>query len=297
MNPELESISGNFAETIANIAPKPVTVASGVNRGNLIAVPKDYVLKNDAELEQLQDFPTRKKGALTFVTIESFAAYVNLHKTPETRLYAKVDQTSSEPLKVTAVFNEHKPHATEGSTAGWRDFRAVFLPASSFEWKVWTSKDRQPFSQFDFAVYLEDNIKDIHKPDPDVNQPGQWPTGTQMLEMAKDLEINAEKSFKSSVRMQSGGVELAFVDKDDSATAERMSAFNQFAIGIPVFWKDSGYSITARLRYRQKSNALVLWYELVRPDLTIDDAVSHLLDKVKEKTSIDPMFVHANGQI
>lgn len=292
MNELTSTSTENLAETVAKIAQKPVTIASGTERGHLIAVPKGFTLHNDSDLERLQPAPYRKSGNIRFTTAESFAEFVNLHKTDETRLYAMVDHHSAKmPLRIIAIFNEHQPAEATGSQAGWRDFRAEFIPLPSYEWGTWNKSSREPFGQLDFAIFLEDNNKDIHSPE------SKWPTGIQMLELAKNLEINSDKNFKSAVRIQSGGTALTFVDNDDQATAERMEAFNRFAIGIPVFWQDAGYVLEARLRYRQRSGALALWYELVRPDLTVDDAVTKLLAKVHELTSINPLFVQNNTEV
>ncbi|ETF00694.1 hypothetical protein W822_20135 [Advenella kashmirensis W13003] len=292
MNPTTDT--PNLAETVARLTPKPFTLVTG-QRGTLFAVPDGYSIDTDAKLEKLEPAPYRKTGCLKFSTAESFAEYVNAHKTPETRLYAMVNHESTTcPLRIVAIFNEHQPIAqSTDSIAGWRDFRAEFIPASSYEWRTWNKKNKEGFSQFDFAVFLEDNNKDIHKPD----DAASWPSGIDMLSMARELEINSDKSFKSAVRTQSGGMALTFVDNDDAATAERMDAFNKFAIGIPVFWQDQGYVITARLRYRQKAGALMFFYELVRPDLTVDDAVTKLLAKVEEQVSIKTLFVQNGTEV
>lgn len=275
----------NLAETIFRQAREPQELGHSLNSGKLFAVPDGWSLKTDAEMERLQERPFRKKGNIIFTTSESFVDYVNLHKTEETRIYAVSSENS--PLVVKAVFNENQPAQ---ALPGWCDFTAAFVPKTAFEWETWTKNDRKPMSQFDFAVFVEENLKDIYQP-PAESGKTTMPSGAQMLEMAIKFEVNSEKRLKSTIRLQSGGSNLDFVDNDDAATVERMSVFDKFSIGIPVFWKAQGYVLNARLRYRNQSGKLALWYELIRPDLTVDDAVNDALDLIEKGTEIKTMQV------
>ncbi len=275
----------NHIQSLVKAVAQPIQLESkSTGPISHFAIPDGFHVFTDEELEQHQPHPNRQKGTLTFVDTQSFIDYVNLYKTPETRLYAYVDpENTQQPLAVKAVFNEHQPHAE----AGWRDFGAIFIPKPSYEWKVWNRNNREAQSQFDFAVFIEDNIKDIHQPADTKNMP----SGTDMLTLAMNFELKQDKQIKSIVRTQSGGTRLDFVDTEDSATQERMETFNQFAIGIPVFFHDRGYEIYAKLRYRQKSQQLIIWYELTRPDLIVDAAVTNMLGTIEQSAGIKPMFV------
>ncbi len=281
----MNELKENIAQTIFEQAKKPQEIEHSHIKGKFFAVPDGWSLKTDAEMEFQQERPFRKSGNITFTESESFIEYVNLHKTAETRIYA-VSSTDT-PLLIKAVFNENQP--SEG-LPGWRDFSAMFAPKKAMEWSTWTSAHKHKMNQFEFAVFIEENLKDIYRPDPENGQRG-LPSGAEMLDMAIKFEVNSEKRFKSSVRLQSGGSNLDFVDNDDAATIERMSVFDKFAIGIPVFWKSQGYVIEARLRYRSEQGKLTLWYELIRPDLTVDDAVADVLALIEKGTDIKAMHV------
>lgn len=294
MNHEQENhttTSENHIQTLQKAIAQPVLLETlSSSRVKNYAVPNGYHIETDANLEQHQPYPNRMKGDVLFVDMQSFIDYVNLYKTPETRLYAEVntENTSSVPLQMRAVFNEHEPKSLkEYPNAGWRDFGAYFVPKASYEWKIWTKNNRDPMGQFNFAVFIEDNIKDIHQSNNKVGMP----SGTDMLNLAVNFELTQDKHIKSIVRTQSGGTRLDFIDTEDAATQERMEAFNEFAIGIPVFFHGKGYEIFAKLRYRQKSQQLNIWYELVRPDLIIDAAVTNLLTEIEQGVGIKPMYV------
>ncbi|MBI3146317.1 MAG: DUF2303 family protein, partial [Pseudogulbenkiania sp.] len=112
------------------------------------------------------------------------------------------------------------------------------------------------------------------------------PTGTQMLEMAMNLEANQDSRFKSNIRLQSGGTELAFVQKEDDATLEKMRLFERFSIGIPPFFNGSNFRIDARLRYRVRDGKLTFWFELIREDKVLQAAAEEEIAKIADATGI-----------
>ncbi len=286
---ELEcQIGANIAETIAKESRRPQLLCfdSDAPASMLFGLPDGWRLETAEPLERLAQTPWRKKGHARLVDCTSFITYVTTHKVPETLLYATVAHNqAASPLKVRAVFNDHQSthHDGEDSLPGWRDFTATFEPRPSEEWKRWTSNSGKPMSQFDFAQFVEDNMKDIAG--------GQgMPSGADMLKMALQFELTQDKRIKSAVRIQSGGTNIEYVEDDDAGTVERMQAFDRFDIGIPVFWGGQGYRIEAKLRYRLRDGALRIWYDLVRSDLVVDDAVRDLLQTITTGTDIEVLY-------
>lgn len=104
-------------------------------------------------------------------------------------------------------------------------------------------------TQAEFATFIEDNLADIAGSD-------GLPSGADMLRMSIDFEAKQDMRFKSALRLQSGGVDLAFVQQEDNGTLEKMKLFDRFAIGVPVFWGDAAYRVEARLRYRVREGKL-----------------------------------------
>lgn len=274
----------NIAQTIAQESRKPESLKEGADHGELYAIPDGYRLATDAELEALQNAPYRKKGHASFKAADSFVLYVNKHKQPESLLYAQVNAHNHQnPLVITAVFNDHQNGVLNDSRAGWKDFTAGLTPQASHEWMTWTKCDGQRMSQFQFAQFIEDNIKDVASED-------GYPTGTEMLKMAVQFELSQDKRIKSAIRIQSGGTNIEYVDNDDAATVERMQAFDKFMLGIPVFWQGQAYYLEAKLRYRVREGVLSLWYDLVRSDLVVDDAVRQILSDVESKTEVPVLY-------
>jgi uncharacterized protein YfdQ (DUF2303 family) len=82
---------------------------------------------------------------------------------------------------------------------------------------------------------------------------------------------------------------VTFVQDDDAQTLEKMKIFDRFSIGIPVFWGGDAYQIDARLRYRVRDGKLTFWYELIRPDRTLEAATRTVIENIKTETGT-PLF-------
>lgn len=271
----MSELRENIAETVARETRRP-TVITG-NGVDYIAVPKEWEL-HDTERDEPN--PRRKKGKVTLDDADSFIAYTKRHGSmTSSTLWCRADYKKGN-VSFTAILNDH---AEDENSAAWRDHIATFNPKFSAEFECWFSKNKHPFTQFDFAQFLEENVRDI------ANQNGM-PTGAQMLEMALAFESNQDMRIKSAIRLQNGGVQLNFVQDDDAATIAKMSMFDRFAIGIPVFWGDGAYAMEARLRYRTREGKLTFWFELIRPERVLEDAAKQIIEKIKAGTG-RPMFL------
>ncbi|MXS84328.1 DUF2303 family protein [Nitrosomonas oligotropha] len=230
--------------------------------------------------ESLLSAPARKKGTVRLDEQDSFIAYINRHKmTDLTTIYCQADYRQSK-VDFDCVINDHQG-ANDGQQ--WRDHRALYTPVFSEEWKRWSGGNKQQHSQVEFASFVEENLADIASVE-------GMPSGKELLEMAISFEANQDKRYKSSIRLQSGGVQLNFVEDDDAQTLQQMKLFEKISIGIPVFWNGTAYRIDARLRYRVTQGVLKFWYELIRPDKVIEDATKTMIEKIKSETGVPLYF-------
>lgn len=273
---EIQTEAQSIVDLASKIQPVEIVSHGHVKR---VALPPDWDLqeKND---ENLLPQPFRKEGIIILDDQDSLVDYINRHKIPDlTTIYCRADYLKSEVI-FHCIINDHGG-AADGQQ--WRDHIAVYTPIFSEEWRRWTAHNKQPLSQLDMAMFIEENLQDIAASE-------GFPTGQQLLEMATSFQASQDMRFKSAIRLQNGGVNMSFVQDDDTQTLAQMKMFEKIAIGIPVFWNGTAYQITARLRYRVKEGRLMFWYELIRNDKVLEDATKTMIDKIKEATGVPLYF-------
>lgn len=273
-NPELT----NIAETLAREMKQPFPIITGLDRIKRMALPPGWSIdeRND---EKHDSAPWRKVAKVRLHDADSFIDYTKRHGSlTDSTIWCVADYKAGK-VGFTTIINDH---GEDPEKADWRDHRATFTPEFSEEWNRWFGKNKACFSQAEFAAFIEDNLKDIVSVD-------DSPTGAQMLEMALSFEANQDMRFKSAIRLQSGGVQMSFTQDDDAQTLAKMQMFDRFSIGIPVFWNGEAYRIDARLRYRVRDGKLAFWFELIRPDKTLEAATQTLIATIREKTG-NPFF-------
>lgn len=275
-----DSLPTNFVESIVAHTATPHLDAD-IGGTPLIVAPDNWRVHDQSALLQR---PARPKGFAVLHDTASFCAYLKAqkeHRVPEgpaATLYCDANlDTGAVTFK--AMFNDRM-----GDVAGWGDFGAMYTLPQSVEWKRWVAHDRKPLEQAAFATFIEDNLRDIAGTG--IGGEDASPSGSEMLQMALALEINNDNSVKSAVRLQSGGVELTYVNREDEGTLRKMQVFERFAIGIPAFLRGKAYRIQARLRYRAGGGKITFWYELIRLDLVVADAVNDTATAITEATGL-----------
>lgn len=247
------------------------------------AIPPGWNLVTVDETH-LRSAPARKKGTVSLSEADSFIDYCKRQGSlTHSTIWCACDFMNGK-VDFTGIFNDH----SDNIETGWRDHLAKYRPAFSKEWRTWIEMDQKPFTQMEFSAFLERNLKDIASGE-------SLPTGSQMLEMALSFEHKAELRFKSAIRLQSGAVNLAFVEDEDSGQVAQMQIFERFAIGIPVFWAGQAYQLSARLRYRVRDAKLTFFYELIGHEKVLEDATRGLVDHVKSAVGFP--FFYGNPNI
>lgn len=267
-------------DAIVERIPDPVYQPITPEQSAILLPPGWRAETQDIDLSTVDPQPARRTGTVDLLDPESYIAFVASYtaqpgETP--RIYVATDYILGS-VNFIAVLNDH------GDGPQWRDYRVNFQPRPSIEWTTWRLHSAQEMSQSAFAVFLEDNAKDIATVE-------GLPTSAQMLQMALNFESTAEARIKSSVRLQSGTVAFSYTDAEDDATLKRMEMFGRFAIGIPAFYNGTPYRIDARLRYRNSAGKLTFWYELIRADLVLQDATRDLIKSIRDALPAVPVLM------
>lgn len=238
-------------------------------------IPADSKLEDiTAKIEAAALAPRRKVGIINLADVSSFATYVSQQGNPDnTYIYADPDSRT-----LAAVLNDHAigtDHAG-GSLAGRRDHRVIYQAEYSREFAIWLANNGKKMSQEEFAIFLEDNIADVA---PSVDG-DNLPTGDKLLAVALTLQAKTEVDFKSHKRLDNGEVQLTY-NEQTTATAgadNSLTIPREFAIGLRLFKNGEGFKIRARLKYRLSGGKVVFWYELDRPQNSVEAAFKSYVD-------------------
>lgn len=233
-----------------------------------LIVPDNYQrIDLTAEIEAQRAAPSRKKGTVQLLDMESFLSYVREQGNPAiTRIFADVESRT-----LTAIFNDHF-NQDNTDVAGWRDHRAVFKAELSKEFEGWLANSGKAMEQEAFAIFLEDNIADVVEP-----------SGDTLLTVAMTLQAKNEVNFSSSRRLDNGQVQLEYTENlsTTAGAAGALEVPREFSIGARLFKGGEGYKIKARLKLRVGGGKAKFWYELDRPHLAIEDAFKQYVEQAR----------------
>lgn len=245
---ELESlkaiITGNTIQSIGELGEP------------FVAAPGDWKLHDAGRfLEE----PTRIKRSTKLLTLEDFGKYVKDYGFEDsTRIYA-----DSERMIFVAILDDHLRTAPS-----WCTHTACYECPLSREWKAWKANDNKRMSQIEFAEFLEDRAQDVEEP-----------AGADLYEMAVKFRVIRKSVFGSATRLSTGELSFEYSNENQKGTIELPESIS---IGIPIFHHGAGYRLRARLKYRLADSELTLWYSLVEPDRSVEDAFNENLEQVRE---------------
>lgn len=244
----------------------------------LAFVPEGAIVE---DLERLLVEPLRIRATPAFHDLASFVRYVKEFKLPATAIFAALTEKS---VSFAAVIDYHAPDAPKRGT-----HRVVYACAASPEWLRWANKSSteealKPFTQAQFAQFIEDNMNDIIEP-----------AGADVLEIARTLEAKQSVMFKGGIRQQNGDHSISYTSDTKGAGGGNgeLAIPENFVLGIPPFVGGDLYKVTARLRYSIAEGCLKFRYELVRPHKIIEAACKDMVAKVETETGITPFMGNA----
>lgn len=236
----------------ANIAPE--VMGTYVH----VVAPENYALRDISEaVEKQQDAPNRKRGTVQLKSLQSLMDYMADMNAADGAIMDAFAYANPDTRTITTIFNDHK------AGGGWRDHRATFTAEFTAEFKKWLDNSGKPMGQTEFAEFIEDNMADITEPE-----------AAKLLEMALTIQAKTDINFSSAKRLQNGQVQLQYTEAINATAGSNggLEIPKEFALGLRIFKNGSGYKLRARLKYRLNGGVIKFWYELDRPERSIEDA-------------------------
>lgn len=246
-----------------------------VNGMKPVALPdhKSILLVPEGHTPQLFD-PLDEKPKIiaenrTFINHKSFVFYLNRFKNSNSLLFAKETENC-----ITAVLDYHGPDAPE-----WGQHTATFKLIPTTEWKRWLNNDRRAFQQIDFVTFLEDNIDRV--------------LGDQakLLEVATHLKGKKNVRFESGYNAHNGALAIQYVeDVQGTSKNGNISVPEEFKISLPPYKGFDNYVLPVRLKYRVDEGKIFFIYQLVNPDLRVEDCFQTVCKDIGAEAEIEVLY-------
>jgi len=282
----------------ANLAPRVQEVTRGTSDlAQVLVVPKGMqTLRVKELLDAYLPAPERRTGTTQLADVESFSAYVNRHKRPETVIFADLDADGSPVLE--CVFDADLD-GPEG--AGWNQHRAAYSFPLSAEWLAWRGAHGKQLAQADFASFVDERAADLL--DAEALDTEAAPralaarlgvplaSAAEVIGASRGLRIRAEVDVTEVVSVGSGETELVFNEKHRAEGGAPLKVPTAFLVGIPIFRGEPRDVFLVRLRYRRAPQAArILWtLSLHQADEVLLGACREVVARVREATGL-PVF-------
>lgn len=253
-----------------------------------LVIPKDYQLHTLEELvERYANKPAHLKQAVKLQNPASFISYLKRHATESVAVFCVPEKHI-----FTAYLDWHsgidQRHCFHTATLNLEITR---------ELDTWLNNNGREMDQVQFASFIEANAPEIISAEDDFG--GKTPSGSEMLQIALTLSRTENAAFRSATRLQNGQTQFKYEQNFDDKAGENgeLTIPQMIKIGLPLFKAsnaDEGYIISARFRYRIRQGRLVMWYELIRPERIIEDAMQAIEATLRTELN-EPNFAFYSG--
>ncbi|MCC4906933.1 DUF2303 family protein [Microbacterium sp. cx-59] len=262
------------AESVTSIAQQAVEPRK-VEVGTVYAVADGSGGIRVVDTDGYDLSPRHKAANRTVTDAISFVTYVNRHCLPGTEVYAHTSASS-----VVAVIDSHE--GTD-SLPGWQKHKLTLGLEHTKAWLAWVARDlgtneRAWMSQQEFAEFIEDRALDVHDPD-----------HARLIELATKFEATTKVEFGSAVRLDNGEVKFEYTETVGPRKGNKggIDLPKELKLGLRPYIGGPIYYVFASLRYRMRSEGLVLGVALQRPENILEaafaDIVTEIRDGIEEK--------------
>lgn len=229
--------------------------------------------------------PHRPTGKMVFTDPESVASYVNIYKGLDGRTIALCDRKAG---LIKVLLNWHEDTVTEAGpdqsaiagklVANHGDHHAIFRPLYDDRFAAWNNLHHSMMKQVSFAEFLEDRALDITEPD-----------SAEILEVARDLEVHRNATFKGGQKLQSGSYSFQAVEENRASTKTSVEIPSHFKLRVPVFTGQPAIEVMVALRYRVTELGVCFKLVIHRRDEIIAEAFDGLRHEITHKTGLTMM--------
>lgn len=229
-----------------------------------VMVPRDCQVDTFPEL---LDRPLRLQQHIEATDAQSWLGYWN--RFADDHSTAFFDQKIG---KLLGILDYHETLDDDAPMPRHGEHRVAYAFPQTVEWQRWQSHSGKRMNQTDFALFIEDAIPDIVSP-----------PGADLLEIVTTLQAKTDITFASATRLDNGQVQFVYQEdiKGTAGAKGTLKIPDTLQLGIRLFHGMAAYAIEARFRYRIKDGSVTFWYDLVRPERIVEDAMGQVYDQIK----------------
>lgn len=222
------------------------------------------------------DRPEFIRRNVTLLDVDSFVDYLarntgtlmgELHNTPND-LYAH----AAGLLELWADIDNRRILAILDGIYGLRQHTATLNLVESREWNEWAEIDGELLSQVEFALFIEDHLSTIARPD-----------GAKLLDICQTLEATKGASFRQQTILSSGQRQFLWEETVDAKAGQKgeLTIPGDLTLALRPFQGNVPVPILARFRYRAEPGGLRLGIKMAEPGKALEDAFNLIVADVQ----------------
>ena len=219
------------------------------------------------EFEKLIDAraerPRQLEQCVEALSIESFLQYWNRFADEKSTIFADIEHG-----KFVGVIDYHETPAEPRRKL----HKVIYNCPFTKEWNDWTENNDTPLEQIEFALFVEDHMRQF-----------ETPSGGDMMKIALTIKSKTDVEFESGQNISNGEVKFAYKEtlNGQAGINGEMSIPEEFTLALRPFQNGAAYKIPARFRYRKNPSGIKMWYTLQQPHLILEDAINDIYSTIE----------------
>jgi uncharacterized protein YfdQ (DUF2303 family) len=220
--------------------------------------------------------PKNVHQQVSLATSGSLIEYAEIFKNADSVLFANIEANV-----ISCAIDYHAPAGTpdtEPCIARLGVHTATLTLPFSKEWQTWTQSNERLMEHVAFATFLEENALDVFDP-----------TGADLLELCRDLQIRSDSNFTASVRM-GDKVSFSYKKDDNAVTKDDLELPVEFTLAIPVYFNEPPVQVRCLMRRKITDGDLFLGYKMVRAENTRQAEFQRIASRIGFDTKLTVFY-------
>jgi uncharacterized protein YfdQ (DUF2303 family) len=262
-----------------NQSPAPVRI--DINGVPVIVTPpswQHHILDNLGEKEFIQ-IPGAINESIVVRDNGSFVYYAKRFATPDALYVVN---------RITQQVNARLDYHKNAETPALAQHLLVRQFAFSKRFDAWKTCDKKPFTQVDFANFLEDRLKDLSR------SANAETSQSEIHTAVSQFRATQSSQCTSALNQANGDVEFQFTTATQVVS---MSLPTRLLLSLEIYEFGQVWELGARLKYRLKEGVITFWYELINVSEFIADVFEAEVEQLRGALGPAPGGAETGGHV